>query len=119
MENVNDIVSPIFLRTSLEDDSDDIKEPEVFSMQPIYPNPFNPSTTISYEVAKRGPVKVTIYNVKGEMVKVLLDRVQESGNHSIVWDGSGSNGFKVSSGIYFCSVRANGSVKTRKLVLLR
>ena len=91
------------------------KHPQVQS----HPNPFNPSTTISYELPARGHVRLDIYDAAGRRIVRLVCAVQDEGLHRIVWDGRDSNGSQVASGIYFSRLAAGGSTVTRKMVLVR
>jgi uncharacterized membrane protein len=85
-----------------------------------YPNPFNPSTTIRFEVAERGRVTLRIYNVSGQLVRTLLDDVVEPGvEHLTNWNGRDDRGRAVASGVYFVRLDAAGFAETRKMVLLR
>lgn len=84
-----------------------------------YPNPFNPRTTISFEITERGKTEVEIFNVKGQKVKTLLDENLEAGNHSIIWNGKSDNEKQVSSGMYFYKVSVNGKRKTSKMLMLK
>ncbi|MDO9578844.1 MAG: carboxypeptidase regulatory-like domain-containing protein [Candidatus Cloacimonadales bacterium] len=84
-----------------------------------YPNPFNPSTTISFNIPKAADVTITIYNVKGQQVTRLLDEQLEEGIHSVVWNGLDSSKKTVSSGIYYYKVKADGKSVTNKMVLMK
>jgi len=84
-----------------------------------YPNPFNPTTWIPFFLPADGLARVKIYNVRGELVKVLRDRWLPKGAHSVRWNGDDGDGRNVSSGIYFCVLKFAGSTESRKLVLLR
>jgi len=85
-----------------------------------YPNPFNQSTTIQYHLAKDRAVNLTIVNLAGETVCVLVDQIQPDGDHSVVWDGRNANGEEACSGVYFCLLRMNRKlVARRKISLLR
>jgi hypothetical protein len=83
------------------------------------PNPFNPATTIKFEIAKKGHVSLKIYNVAGQLVKTLINDVMDAGPHSKDWTGTNNVGVKVASGVYFYSIEADGFKSTRKMVLLR
>ena len=85
----------------------------------IYPNPFNPITTISYSIPQETDVVLKIYNIKGQLVKVLVNNFQNAGEHSIIWNGRDSNGDRVSSGIYFYKLKAGDFQKVRRMVLLK
>ena len=85
-----------------------------------YPNPFNPSTTIKYSLPKAGHLKLSVYNVRGQLVKTLVDGQRPAGaNQTIVWDGSNNQGSAAASGTYFYEARAAGEVKIGKMTLLK
>lgn len=84
-----------------------------------YPNPFNPETNIAYTIAKPTNVKLKIYNLKGQLVKNLLDENQTSGNHKRVWNGKNNQNKAVASGIYFIRIETADYTKTHKAVLLK
>jgi len=94
-----------------------------FRIHGITPNPFNPATTISYELfpVALGQARLTlrIYNVDGRLVSTLVDRVEDPGRHTAVWQGQSDDGTPVASGIYFCELSYGGTVETRKLTLLK
>lgn len=80
----------------------------------VYPNPFNPSTTISYSLPLPARVSITIYNVRGEEVRQLINGYELSGSHTVTWSPR-----NVSSGVYFCRITAGGRVATVKMLLLK
>ena len=84
-----------------------------------YPNPFNPTTTISFEIAEAGKTQIEIYNVKGQKVKTLLDDAMEMGEHSVIWNGTNSNNKQVASGIYFYKVSVNNTEQIKKMILIK
>jgi len=83
-----------------------------------YPNPFNPSTSIAYSLAKESAGEVAIYNTRGELVRILQDN-QPAGRHSIVWNGKDEAGMACASGVYFFHLRADGLVQVCKGILLK
>lgn len=89
----------------------------------IYPNPFNPQTTISFSLKDRAEVKLSIYNIRGQKVRTLVNNTIEAGIHEITWNGKDDNNKNVSSGIYFSvfDVDDNGSDYTsvKKVILLK
>jgi flagellar hook assembly protein FlgD len=103
-----------------------VQTPEVFLHQ-NYPNPFNPTTTINYSLKENAKVSLNIYNIKGQKVRMLVNEVLPAGEHSAIWNGRGSNGNQVSSGIYFykmclhpeSSGKAGDFQKVKKMVLLK
>lgn len=84
-----------------------------------YPNPFNPSTTISFTTAKAAPVQITIYNLKGQAVRTWNLETEVGGNHSVQWDGFDDNGLSLSSGVYFYRMFSGAYSSTRKMVLMK
>jgi hypothetical protein len=84
-----------------------------------YPNPFNPSTTIKYSLREDSKVTLEIFNIKGQKVKTLVDKILPIGKHSIVWNGTDDNDRNVASGIYFYKFRADNFNKTKKMLLLK
>lgn len=93
--------------------------PKAFAMGPNYPNPFNPSTTIRYQLPQAGEVRLVIYNLVGQPVRTLLNARVEAGVHNQVWDGRDDRGEEVSSGVYLYRLTANGYTRSRKMVLIR
>jgi len=83
------------------------------------PNPFNPSTTIAYAVPARGPVSVLIYDVKGRLVRTLIDDDHEPGAYTAVWNGRSESGAEAASGIYFTEVRTSSESRVEKLALIK
>jgi len=82
-----------------------------------YPNPFNPQTTIAFSTEKAGHVKLNVYNIKGQLVKTLINANIGAGQHTVIWNGDNNQGKAVSSGIYFTLLNVNNKSKTRKMVL--
>ena len=93
--------------------------PYRWSLSHNYPNPFNPSTTILYSLASRSHVTITIYNVLGQEVNILVDENKSAGEYTTSWDGSDFGGNGVASGIYFYRMIADDHTETAKMVLLR
>ena len=83
-----------------------------------YPNPFNPTTTISFSIPEESKVEFTVYNIKGQKVKVLTNNNYDKGSHSVSWDGVDESGKSVSSGVYFYNLKVNGKDKAVKKMLL-
>ena len=88
-----------------------------------YPNPFNPETTIQYNLKKKSEVTLAIYNVKGQLVITLVNSFQEAGVHNTVWNGKDINGRDVSSGIYFSTFNAKDEesdyTSVKKIILMK
>jgi len=89
------------------------------ALSPNYPNPFNPETTISYEIASDGNARIDIFNLKGQLVKTLVNDNKVSGPHRVVWNGTDKYGRKVASGIYqYRLITKDGSI-TKKMILMK
>lgn len=85
----------------------------------IYPNPFNPSTSINLELGQDGPVRVEIYSLEGKLVRTLMNEERPAGEMVVRWNGRNERGGLVSSGAYFCRLQGNGQTSTAKMVLLK
>jgi len=90
-----------------------------FSLHQNSPNPFNPVTQIVYDLPKQARVKLEVYNILGQQVKVLVDQTQVAGSYRVTWDGSDANGGAAASGIYFYRIRAGEYESNRKMILLK
>ena len=93
--------------------------PENFNLSQNYPNPFNPETTIEYTIAKAGNVNITIYDVLGREIRLLVDSHKAAGNYSVKWDSKDNSDKDVSSGLYLCQMKGDGFNKTIKIMLTR
>lgn len=108
--------------TDIEYHSLDI--PLDFSLEQNFPNPFNPSTQIRFGLPMSANVKITIYNLLGEVVKQLVNTEMNAGVHTVQWNSEDGTGAKISSGIYFYELNANGNdgnqfKQIRKMILLK
>lgn len=83
------------------------------------PNPFNPSTSIGYTLAREGKTEIVVYDVSGRRVRVLASGPATAGYHEVTWDGRDDAGRAVASGVYFYQLRAGDTVETKKMVLLK
>ena len=84
-----------------------------------YPNPFNPSTKIRFNVLEEGKVELSIYNIKGQKVKTLCKEILQSGNHEYIWEGKNSSDHTVASGVYFIRLNNGEKTEVRKVLLLK
>ena len=108
--------------TSVESESN--ITPSAFVLDQNYPNPFNPSTQIKFSLPTNSNVNLTIYNLLGEVVRELVNSEMNSGVHTVQWNSDDVSGSKVSSGIYFYKLTANGINgsefnQVRKMILLK
>ncbi|HPM03700.1 MAG TPA: T9SS type A sorting domain-containing protein, partial [Candidatus Cloacimonadota bacterium] len=84
-----------------------------------YPNPFNPTTKITYSINCNANVKLDIYNVKGQKVRCLLEETIHKGEHQVVWDGNDDLGKPCPSGIYFCKIQTDKATKLHKMMMIK
>jgi hypothetical protein len=99
--------------------------PSSFVLLQNFPNPFNPSTTIRYEIPEPAKVTMKIYNILGQEICTLVDEIRNAGQHVLIWNSKNDAGNIVGSGVYFCrctavpSNRGNQFIQTMKMVLVR
>jgi hypothetical protein len=93
--------------------------PQFYSLSQNYPNPFNPSTTIKYALPAPTHVELKVYNVLGQMVKVLVNEDQKAGQYSVVWDGTNPDGDQAATGVYFYQLKTGDFTTSRKMMLLK
>lgn len=93
--------------------------PEQFSLNPPYPNPFNASTTLKFELPKRQDTHIAVYDIKGQLIQTLVDQPMNPGIHTITWDGLNSQKQSVASGIYVIQVQLAYQVASRKVIYLK
>ena len=97
----------------------DFKILSSFSLMQNYPNPFNPITTIRFEINHSDHASVKIFDLRGRLIKTVLNKYMVAGKHSIKWDRTDKNGKNVTSGIYFYILRVSDAYQTKKMILLK
>jgi C1A family cysteine protease len=102
--------------TGVEEGDPVVAEPR---LAPVRPNPFNPTTTISFTLPSDGPVHLAVYDVRGRLVATLAEGEHEAGEHGLTWHGRDARGIEVGSGVYFLRLEAGGTTATRKMVLVK
>lgn len=95
-----------------------LQEAQMFSLV-NYPNPFNPSTTISYKIPEAGRVKLEIYNLRGQLVSVLVDKDEPAGVHKKIWDAKDQGGNAVASGVYLYHLSSAGRSEAKRMLLMK
>ena len=98
--------------TSIESKTETIANS--FELKQNYPNPFNPTTTIEYSVGKASNVKISVYNMLGQELAVLVNGKHQAGTHLVKFDAA-----KYSTGVYFYKIEAGNFVQTRKMLLVK
>ncbi len=93
--------------------------PEIIGLTGVWPNPFNPRTSIGFSLPAAAHVELGIYDLRGRLVTVLTNQVFAAGSHSVTWVGTDSKGRQLGSGVYFARLRTGEVLQTRKLLLVR
>jgi len=93
--------------------------PKRTGISAISPNPFNPRTTVSFELERDQRVSVRIFDTRGRLVTTLVDEMRTPGTHEVIWEGRSSNGGGVPSGVYFALFESGSVQETRKITLLK
>jgi cytoskeletal protein CcmA (bactofilin family) len=93
--------------------------PTEFALSQNYPNPFNPSTTIAFALPHASEVTLSIFNIRGQLVRSLIAGNLAAGHHSVVWDARDEHGTALASGIYVYQLKAKDFVQSRRLVLMK
>lgn len=95
------------------------KTPGSFAIKGNYPNPFNPQTTIHYELSEANWVEMQIFNISGNLVSSLISERQQAGMHTLIWDGCDNTRNRVASGLYFCQLKSGNRIARHTMMLLR
>jgi len=93
--------------------------PIKYSLSQAYPNPFNPVTTLRYDLPEQATVNIIIYDMLGREVRTLVNTTQDAGFKSVIWNATNDYGKPVSAGVYLYQIQAGEFVQTRKMVLLK
>ena len=96
--------------------------PKAYALYQNFPNPFNPSTTIRYDIPERNgsvPVRICLYDIRGRLVRRLVDDRMAAGRYQVHWDGRDDRGGAMPSGVYLYRTVAGDYMTTRKMVLAR
>ncbi|MCD6379328.1 T9SS type A sorting domain-containing protein, partial [bacterium] len=111
-----------FFENGINDTITDSDDPEIKYLTELHqncPNPFNPSTTIKFNLKNKGHVSIQIYDVAGRLVNTLVNDVREAGRYTETWNGINNRGANVASGVYFYRMNAEDYSDTKKMILLR
>jgi hypothetical protein len=93
--------------------------PETFELLQNVPNPFNPTTQISFALPAAAEVNLSVYNVLGQHVKTLVDEYVPAGYQTVTWDGTDYSSAPVASGVYFYKIQAGSFNATKKMLMLK
>ncbi len=98
---------------------DDQSLPRQFTLYQNYPNPFNASTTISFVLADKSEIDLTVYDITGRLVRNIHSGIISPGEHSFIWDGRSNQGKQLSSGVYFYKLQTGSNQDYKKMILLK
>jgi flagellar hook assembly protein FlgD len=93
--------------------------PAAYKLDGAYPNPFNPAARIRFELPESVQTRITIYDLKGQQVRALLDEVRPAGRHEVIWNGRDDGGAAAASGTYLLRLKAGAYAANSKLTLLK
>ena len=113
------VATKMALAQSVDEEPDASDSSIEFGLNQNYPNPFNPATTIRYTLAEATEVKLVIYNIIGQEVKVLVNSTQVEGVHGVQWDGRDTFGHIVATGMYLYRLHAGPNVAVRKMIFTK
>ena len=93
--------------------------PSEFALEQNFPNPFNPDTKITYDIAHAGPISIVVYDILGRKILDLVNEYKSPGKYTIVWNGNDIAGNPMGSGVYLYQLKTNTFTMTKKMVLSR
>jgi hypothetical protein len=112
-------VDDVYVQSEYVENGDNVAQINRVELFANYPNPFNPTTTIKFNLPEASAASLEIYNLKGQKVRTLLDDDLAKGSYSPVWNGLDDNLQPVSSGVYLYRLKAGDMVQTRKMMLMK
>jgi hypothetical protein len=112
-------IDDVYLESEFDVASEDLVTNLAFNLHGNYPNPFNPTTTISFDLPKAATVNLDIFNLRGQKVRSLVNTELPSGTHNAVWNGRDDAGSPVSSGVYLYRLSNGEREITRRMVLMK
>jgi len=105
--------------TGVHEQGEETTVPQGYRLHPPYPNPFNAQTSIRYRLGRSVPIRIEIYNLRGQLVRTLVDGILPAGEHIASWNGTDRRGQAAASGLYFCRLQSEKLSLCEKVVLLR
>ena len=119
INGTSNLHGPVYATVSHDDQQETPEIPLITGIRSVFPNPFNPSTTITIGLSKASTVQMKIYNLKGELVRDLDASSKAAGTHHVVWNGISDSGQACASGIYLLKLTANGKSTQARLTLMK
>ena len=120
-EFTNGSTNMLMIQVQVTSDVEDepVVEPLVTALLGNHPNPFNPDTTIRYSLESDERVIIDVYNIRGQLVKTLVNDYQRAGQYSVIWDGKDERGRDAGSGIFFYRMKSGSYSSTRKMIMMK
>lgn len=119
LDNLSEFFGHIETRVDFNDDTEEISIPQLTKFRSIYPNPFNPSTSINFYLAKDEKVIINVYNSKGQFIKQIVNSIYNVGSHNVTWDGKDSRGTICASDLYLFKMITTSKNEVIKGILLK
>jgi len=116
---INGVSMPTYATPEPSSDTDETVVSTKSRLLGNYPNPFNPVTTISFELSTAGNVRIEIFNIRGQKIRTITDKNYSEGSHKALWNGDDDTGRSVASGIYFYQMQTDSIVSSKKMVLMK
>jgi hypothetical protein len=110
---------PTAIASQTAHDGGNSAQPAAPQLHPCYPNPFNSSVVLPVDLPTQLSVRLSVYNVAGQRLRVLVDEVLPTGHHRVRWDGRNADGREVGSGVYLVRLEAAGQAQLRRVALVR
>ena len=98
---------------------EEVTLPGKFALHPNFPNPFNPTTMITYDLADASDVQLNIYDLMGRNINKVVNQNQSAGRHFVIWNANDYLGNQVSAGVYLYRLQAGNKIFTRKMILMK
>lgn len=119
LAGASELFGPVKIKIGENNDTPELVLPTKSGLQQIYPNPFNPSTTVSFYLTEAGNVKLKVYNIKGQLINEVIRGSYEKGFHNVVWNGKDAKGQDCSSGLYFFRMETTAGSQVLKGILMK
>lgn len=119
LAGASELFGPVKIKIGEDNDTPELVLPTKSGLQQIYPNPFNPSTTVSFYLTEAGNVKLKVYNIKGQLINEVIRGSYEKGFHNVVWNGKDAKGQDCSSGLYFFRMETTAGSQVLKGILMK
>ena len=114
------LTEPLFLSLpSNIDGANQLNIPQKYRLAQNFPNPFNPTTTIKFELPSDSHINLSIYDIQGNLIKTLVNEKKDAGYHSVIWNGKDQQNKDVSSGVYFYRIESKDFTDTKKCLLVK